>query len=361
MKTNLLTAMLLGTLFLGWTAPAAYLESDFEPAAKERQHEPPPEPPRPIPPRPILPPVRENEVAQLIRRLRVGRPFQHRGVAVYPLTLSHNQDQRRYLTFDEAVRGGQLEVHETGSVRVALMVNRSASRVFLLAGELLIGGKQNRMLSADAIIPPRSEVRVGVYCIEKDRWRGDKRRFESRDSICLPSMRQHAGRGASQEEVWASVASNAAKLEVQSKTRDFQQLYESEAVRRRLDEYRKVFRGPWPRRTVGYVFCRYGRIIGAEIFGGDTLFSRLRHKLLDSYVLDHLAGPPDRSRSVAPNVPRYLQQALRARVAYGETPGEGRALSLTGAASGRGLAAAGAVVHLQLDGAVVIIHHRQAE
>lgn len=37
----------------------------------------------------------------------------------------------------------------------------------LLAGEILLGGKQNRVLTEDILLPPGSGPRnVGVYCVE---------------------------------------------------------------------------------------------------------------------------------------------------------------------------------------------------
>ncbi len=41
----------------------------------------------------------------------------------------------------------------------------------LLAGEILLGGKQNRVMTEDILLPPLSApVDLQVYCVEQGRW-----------------------------------------------------------------------------------------------------------------------------------------------------------------------------------------------
>src|SRR5262245_49563303 len=64
-----------------------------------------------------------------------------------------------YRTLDEALAAGDLEVteiSEAGSVPTLKVTNKGEELVFLMAGEQLVGAKQNRVLNASIMVPGRS-------------------------------------------------------------------------------------------------------------------------------------------------------------------------------------------------------------
>ena len=71
------------------------------------------------------------------------------------------------------------------------MENRGKAHVLLLAGEILVGGKQNRVLREDILLPPLSGPRpIGVYCVEQGRWNEGRRDFESKSTFADPGLRR---------------------------------------------------------------------------------------------------------------------------------------------------------------------------
>src|SRR5205085_1730983 len=78
-----------------------------------------------------------------------------------------------YRTLDEAVAEGAFEVTEVsaaGSVPTLNVVNKGARPVFLMAGEHLAGGKQNRVLNASILVAGQAELPIPVSCVERGRW-----------------------------------------------------------------------------------------------------------------------------------------------------------------------------------------------
>ena len=70
-------------------------------------------------------------------------------------------------------RRGALEVSEVsdgGSVPSLKVTNKGEKAVFLMAGEHLQGGKQNRVVNASILIGAKSEVPIPVSCVERGRW-----------------------------------------------------------------------------------------------------------------------------------------------------------------------------------------------
>lgn len=78
-----------------------------------------------------------------------------------------------YATLDDALAAEWIEVTEfteTGEVPRIKIINHSAHMVFMMAGEQLMGCKQNRVVNASIMVPPRSEVPLPVTCVERGRW-----------------------------------------------------------------------------------------------------------------------------------------------------------------------------------------------
>ncbi|HID29973.1 MAG TPA: hypothetical protein EYP19_08210 [Desulfobacterales bacterium] len=322
---------------------AAFLESDFP----DRQK---PQGPRPMPPVPAPPPVQENEVCTLIANCIIGNPYHYNGLTVFPISLRRDLDRARYLALDEAIRSGNLEVQETGVVSQVIMVNRSRMSVFGMAGEVLIGGKQNRTLREDTLLYPGRRATVPVYCVEKGRWAGARKKFESKSSMVLPEIRSQAARGEKQERVWEEISRSAAKLKIKPPSGNFQSIYDSPKIQAEMAKYRRVYRPIARLRPAGIVVCRFGTIVGADIFGSSSLFAKLQGKILDSYILDRLQHrmPKHHWNITGRDVQRYLNSVYRARMVYGSTPGDGLSIAISGPVTGKALSSNGVVVHLAL-------------
>jgi hypothetical protein len=65
------------------------------------------------------------------------------------------------MTLDQALRDKALdvtEINEGGQVPAIEVANKSERMVFLMAGELLIGCKQDRLLNSSMMVPSKGEM-----------------------------------------------------------------------------------------------------------------------------------------------------------------------------------------------------------
>src|ERR1700722_2499143 len=122
--------------------------------------------------------------------LSVTGPIVHDNLAVY---LLHGPAAGGGipLTLQEALAKGSVKVRETGSVNELTVENVGSDEVFVQAGDIVKGGRQDRVLSVDLLLPPRSgQVSIAAFCVEQGRWtaRGneDARQFASAGSA-MPS------------------------------------------------------------------------------------------------------------------------------------------------------------------------------
>src|SRR5258708_15146083 len=128
------------------------------------------------------------------------------------------------MTLDEGLRSGEVIVTEAGQARGLIrrhpvaaveregaqvnrlvLINNSKKPLLLLAGEIVTGGKQDRVIGKDRIVPAESDpVDLGVFCVEPHRWVETSYKFDTHASVMAqPSVRKRAMAEKSQEQVWA--------------------------------------------------------------------------------------------------------------------------------------------------------------
>ena len=149
--------------------------------------------------------------------VRVGQAAAHGGLMVFWLHAKEQAPALEVATLGEARKSGALLITERDQATVPELVveNRGKTHVLLLAGEILIGGKQNRVLREDILLPPWSGPRaIGVFCVEQGRWNEGRKDFESKGSFAQPGLRSKLMERPDQGRVWDSVARSARAAEV---------------------------------------------------------------------------------------------------------------------------------------------------
>ena len=192
-------------------------------------------------------------------------------------------------TLEEARGRGDLLITERDQATVPELVveNRSKTHVLLLAGEILLGGKQNRVLTEDLLLPPLSGPRaIGVYCVEQGRWAGRTKEFDGRGSFAAPQLRSRVMEKAGQGSVWAEVDRYARKAAAPSATSSYQAIYDKPEVKAHMDE---VERGLDVRTAPGALGAAVfvGRSLGGlDLFFDPGLFARQWPKLLRAQAVE---------------------------------------------------------------------------
>lgn len=287
--------------------------------------------------------------------LKVESPVTHRNLTIYPLTAGRYERSFDALTLDQAVRQGLLRITELGSGNVnrVLVENTSRRYVFLMAGELLAGCKQDRMVANDCLLEPRSgKVELSVYCTEHGRWTSQSSDFKSLEASAHVRMRQVAKESGSQQQVWDEVRSKAGALSVApAPTEALQSVIEDKEVASRCAPYKKHFEQipSLGRNVLGVAVATGDEIICIDVFATPALFRALWPKLLQSYVLDVIDRPDSRCRVAGRDIERILDRVPDADFRAGATDGAGSAWSISGQGlTGSALVHRSSVVHCDL-------------
>jgi hypothetical protein len=155
---------------------------------------------------------------------RLLDPISYENVSIFPVISSVSQDTSEFVTLDEGLSSGEVIVREQGSdgmargrgtsflqyntgasVNQLVLINRGKRPVLLLAGELVSGGKQDRIIGKDRIVAPGAEpLPLDVFCVEHGRWSSGMQ-FSAAKTMVHPSVREQAAVNQNQTEVWESV------------------------------------------------------------------------------------------------------------------------------------------------------------
>jgi len=162
------------------------------------------------------------------QQFKVLAPISHGNLTIFPVVAAKVHDTSDFLTLDEGIRSGDVVVTEVGNmntmvrrpmanyhppggpqVNTLVLVNNSKRPLILLAGEIVTGGKQDRIVGKDRIIAPESDpVDLSVFCVEHGRWTETSQKFGNyKNLMAQPSVRKQAMAEKDQTKVWAAVKS----------------------------------------------------------------------------------------------------------------------------------------------------------
>jgi len=204
---------------------------------------------------------------------------------------------RSYMVLDEGMKQKKVIIHEKddGEVNELVLENTSDQPLFLMAGEVIIGGKQDRIIGRDTILPGKATQGVPVYCVEHGRWTGRKATFESAGALAHMELRKRA-KFEDQGEVWKEVATKNAARGTENDSDTYRQVAQGDKVGKSVGAYQKHFsaalaRVPSRATMVGYVVALNGKVVAIESFSSPVLFGKLEGKLLRSYFVEALDQP----------------------------------------------------------------------
>lgn len=254
------------------------------------------------------------------------QPMIHGNLRIFPVAATMVFDTRKFITLEEGLRSGDVVVSEAGQalplvrprgrrtppptsqggadVNRLVLVNNSSRPLLLLAGEIVTGGKQDRVVGKDRIIPPHSEpVDLSVFCVEPGRWSASYGAFDAHGyAMAQPNVRKEAMANKDQQRVWAGVAQSnqevAAAAEVTTEVSgsggSYARVMNDREVRKHLDEkvapiqrsYEGLLKELRAQKAVGVVVAVNGEIVWADLFASTALLEKYWPKLVRSYAAE---------------------------------------------------------------------------
>ena len=255
---------------------------------------------------------------------RISAPYSHKNLTIYLIHGKDETSKTNILTLQEAMERKILRVYETSDVNELEVENISkAFDVFIQSGDIVKGGKQDRILGVSIVIAARSgRIKIEAFCVESGRWqkRGneDAGQFSSsNDRIVSKELKLAANGERSQQEVWAKVSEAQEKLSKnlgapingRSSSSSLQLSLENGKVAATADEYVRKLSGLIEGRSdvIGYAFAVNGKINSADVYVSNALFKKLWPRMLKAAAVEAVAEKDERSSATPAAKPEEIK------------------------------------------------------
>ncbi|MGD0482637.1 MAG: DUF6569 family protein [Terracidiphilus sp.] len=280
---------------------------------------------------------------------RVLAPIVSGNLLLFPVVRADGKStmETPFITLDEGLKSGDVEVTEAGRARglvrrrgggdaqnsyrgdevnTLVLVNHSKRPLLLLAGEVVTGGKQDRIVAKDRIVQANgAPIDLSVFCIEPGRWTesspifGSSDKSAARSFMVQPEVRERAMVDQDQQQVWDSVHGTMSKMEAAAAppvsasrsgggpmydaatpmplgTTSYAKMMENPAISQKVDEAaapvmkarEEVLAKLRDEHAVGVVVAVRGEIVWADLFASTDLLARYWTKLVRSYAAESL-------------------------------------------------------------------------
>lgn len=293
---------------------------------------------------------------------KILAPITHGDLTIFPVVSARVHDTSDFITLDEGIRSGDVVVTEVGNLHSTMqrrppyqsrpyrgaevnrlvLVNNSKHPLILLAGEVVTGGKQDRVVGKDRIVPAESDpVDLSVFCVEHGRWIETSTKFDTHASVMLqPSVRMKAMADQDQQKVWDEVGKSRAQMSAKvaaaapavgggsgggfggsaysvrelDGTTSYAKARENKAVQAQVESitepmqksYESVIKQLRNQNAIGVVVAVKGHIVWADMFASSALLGKYWPKLLDSYATEALTMPGARVDPSIKEAERFL-------------------------------------------------------
>jgi hypothetical protein len=216
-----------------------------------------------------------------------------------------------------------------GDVNTLMVLNTSGKPLYLMPGEVISGGNQDRTIGQELVIDSSEKpVPIEVFCVEHGRWadRGieattaqlastasyganlslvvsrtasvEELAKEAQTGKFIASVGQlnkdtrlavqHSG---AQDKVWDEVAKSNSKIGNESESGNFAATYFSSEITEDLEPYiEKLKPVSEAKQIVGVAVAVNGKMLSVDVFESTPLFKKFWPKLLKSFALDAVAA-----------------------------------------------------------------------
>jgi hypothetical protein len=266
-------------------------------------------------------------VNDISHTVKAGYSSTHKNIRLYyikakPSLYAEFKGMGKYTTLEDAIRQSKVSIQEVsngGTVNTLSFKNLSKDTIIIGMGDIVKGGKQDRVIEKDALLAPQQTTRLSVYCVEHGRWsasasgRGNSgvASFSAYHSNINNTVRKSIVKEKSQSKVWEKVADINSANGTATNTGTYTAVTQSAKYNEQVKEYKDAFTKAIAADSsiVGILAVTGDRIIGCDIYATPQLFRSNAANLLNSYIAEAVHDGKKVSISDA-TVAKYMDDLL---------------------------------------------------
>lgn len=195
-----------------------------------------------------------------------------------------------FITLKQGMQTGQIKVKERSNymvdnINVLLIENNSSKDLFIKSGEIVTGGRQDRIFAIDTILSVNKiQHTVPVYCIEEYRWSKKEKKFLYGGNAGS-SLQKNIDSFHNQTKLWSEVR-QILKINNLTSSSSYAALIKSKKITDSSNAYIKYFLQKLKQSDsslVGIIAVSGNKILGADIFASSFLFYQNLNGLLEKF------------------------------------------------------------------------------
>jgi hypothetical protein len=266
----------------------------------------------------------ENLEVNFLETDAKAKYFTYENLRLYPIKARESFKSRfknigKYVPLKQALESKKIKITEKSSsesVHDLTIENISNDTIIIIVGEVIKGGKQDRIVNKDIVLAPKSGKKVlPVYCVEKGRWTyntpSSKKEFNDYYKVGSMELRKVVEKEKNQGKVWEKVDEITTANKTKSSTSTYTALNQSTTFNKKLESYSRFFKEKFAKEhdVIGVIVVTGDKVIGCDMFATPDLFQQNFTNLLSSYITDAiLSGSIVTISSV--DVKRYMNPLL---------------------------------------------------
>jgi hypothetical protein len=228
-------------------------------------------------------------------RVDYDSAWTYKNLKIIPIRPKGNDGGRQVpniVTLSQAIASGAVTVSERGTastenVHWLRINNKSNNPVYIGSGEVILGGRQDRMVTKDTVlIPTGADQYISVMCVEEGRWSNKEKKF-GYYNYAYPQLRKVLGQSKNQVLIWKEIAGMLDFNNVHAPTFSYAARRQDKKFMALETEYMNYFRDKFKNTDssiVGFVCMSGDRVIGCDVFAAKKLFYGALEPLLFGYV-----------------------------------------------------------------------------
>lgn len=254
-------------------------------------------------------PVTTSEVANFSIQTTENADLNHENLRLYPIHASADfiaaqSSLAELKSLEEAIENNRFRISEkkpfgrfedAGAVNSLTTQNKSDETIFIMSGDILQGGNQDRMIAHDLIVAPNTITDVAVFCVEQGRWNPKKDTnkkevyaFKGYYNVASNDLRRTMKNTNNQQAVWDKVSEITTAQDAESETGAYTMLESSSKFTDVRETYLNFFKHKFSNAptAIGMVAVSGSKILGVDIFGHPNIFQSKYESLLHSYITE---------------------------------------------------------------------------
>ncbi len=259
----------------------------------------------------------QNSFPEVVVQYDSAAAWTYDNLQLIPVRFVGDGGTKGYLPFDnvttmqKALREKKLKINEikgsgNADVRILEMRNMSKEAIVIQSGEIIVGGKQDRIVSQTMILPPDKEkYYVNVFCVEKGRWARKSKPFNYFRQADM-SLRRATDVSRKQHDIWENIENQFKVSGKKSQTEAYKDIL---AERRFIEEdslYVKFFTDKLSKTDssfAGFIAITGGQIIGTDLYSTKEMAIEAFQNTLRSYAATAIVvgDPPEVKKEAVVN------------------------------------------------------------